>query len=105
MIVILIRRFVRADREPVFLERFKAQTPIQNPAFIKETLTRLSDDPNLPPRLRSLALNGPSCITYLNIAEWSSREAFEQEFLTKPSDFDEDIETAPRQRMVLDIVG
>jgi hypothetical protein len=101
MFIVLIRRFVRLDREDRFLARFREQEPSKNPSFKCETLTKVSDDADLPPRLRSLALNGPACATYLNIARWDSREAFLQEF---QSDFDPELETAPRQRMLLEIV-
>jgi hypothetical protein len=106
MYIVLIRRFVRLDREPEFLGSFRDQKPNKNPAFLGETLTKVSDDASLPPRLRSLALNGASCVTYLNIARWDSREAFEQQFLAAgSSDFDPEIETSPRQRMLLDVVS
>jgi hypothetical protein len=107
MYIVLIRRFVRLDREPEFLARFRDQKPPNdNAAFLGETLTKVSDDASLPPRLRSFALNGASCATYLNIARWDSREAFEQHFLgAGSSDFDPELETSPRQRMLLDVVS
>jgi hypothetical protein len=51
-------------------------------------------------------MNGPACITYLNIAKWESWEAFAEEFAKQlaSAGFDPEIETAPRQRMVLDII-
>jgi hypothetical protein len=104
MVILLIRRFVRADKEKEFLATYDAQKPTGNPAFKGETLTRVSDAADLPAGLRGLALNGPTCITYLNIATWDSWEAFAQQFDVSGSSFDADTETAPRQRIVLDVV-
>ena len=104
MIIVLIRRFVKPDKEQAFLASYKAQKPIDNPAFKGETLTRISDNPNLPSGLRSLALNGPACVTYLNIATWESWEAFADQFDVNSPGFDPEIETTARQRTVLDIV-
>ena len=105
MVIIMIRRFVRPDREVEFLASYRAQSPTANPAFRGETLTRVSDDTLLPPGLRGLPLNGPTCVTYINIAEWDSWEAFTGQFDVSGIAFDPDIETAPRQRVVLDVIS
>src|SRR6266446_4061347 len=55
MVIILIRRFVKPDKETEFLENYRAQQPLNNPAFIGETLTRLVDSSSLPGGLRSFA--------------------------------------------------
>jgi len=107
MVVILIRRFVRADKEDEFLRNYLAQKPLENPEFLGETLTRVSDATGMPAGLRGFALNGSSCVTYLNIAQWQSWEAFAAHFaqqLTPTGDFNPEIETAPRQRAVLDVI-
>src|SRR5712691_341644 len=64
MVIILIRRFVKPDKETEFLENYRAQQPLNNPAFIGETLTRLVDSSSLPGGLRSFALGEPSSVTY-----------------------------------------
>jgi len=104
MIVVLIRRFVRPDKEKEFLASYRAQKPTDNPAFKGETLTRVCDDSKLPPGLRSLVLNGPACVTYINIAKWDSWDAFAKQFDVNAVGSDPDIETAARQRMVLDVI-
>jgi len=103
MVIVLIRRFVRLDREEKFLEVYRAQKPTSNPAFKGETLTRVNETPTLPPELRGFGISGPACATYLNIAKWDSWEAFAEEF-KNAGDFDKNIETAPRQRLVLNVI-
>jgi hypothetical protein len=104
MVIIIIRRFVRADREAKFLETYRAQKPTTNAAFRGETLTRVNESSEMPPGLRGLALNGPACVTYLNIAKWDSWEAFAKQFDTSGIGFDPETETAARQRVVLDVI-
>ena len=103
MVIILIRRFIRPDRETAFLEKYRAQEPVKNTAFNWETLTKISNASEIPPGLRGLALSEPECVTYLNIAKWESWEAFANEFELDET-FDVEIETAPRQRTVLDVI-
>jgi hypothetical protein len=108
MVIILIRRFVKPDKETEFLENYRAQQPLNNPAFIGETLTRLVDSSSLPGGLRSFALGEPSSVTYLNVARWQSWEAFAAQFAEQVSSsigFDPEIETAPRQRAVLEAIA
>lgn len=103
MVIILIRRFIRPNKVPEFLEKYRAQQPLNNPAFLGETLTRVVDNAVLPKALRTFPLSGPSCVTYLNVANWQSWEAFVKQFADQlDSSFDPEIETAPRQRAVLD---
>lgn len=103
MVIVLIRRFVRSDREKEFLNRYRSQRPRQNPDFVGETLTRMSDDSDIPKSLKSLPLGGPGCVTYLNVATWASWKAFAGAFDLSDV-FDPEIETAPRQRTVLDVI-
>lgn len=104
MVIILIRRFIRPDRETKFLESYRTQQPSNNPDFISEILTKVVDDISLPTALRSFTLGEPSCVTYLNIAQWKSWEAFARQFGEQiaSGSFDPEIETAPRQRAVLE---
>jgi len=45
-------------------------------------------------------------VTYLYVSRWDSWRAFEKHFLeAHQSDFDPEIETAARERIVLDVVG
>ena len=62
----------------------------------------LADAPDVPPGLRGMVLNGPGRVTNLNIAKWDSWEAYATQF---PLESDPDIETAPRQRALLDVIG
>ena len=108
MAIILIRRFVRIDRIEQFFDTYRKQTPINNVAFRGETLTKASEDAQLPPGLRGFALREPGSVTVLNIAKWNSWEAFAEQFadeLKKEAEhgFDPEIETAHRQRIVLDV--
>jgi hypothetical protein len=104
VVIVLIRRFIRADREEEFLARYRSHAPT-NPAFKGEHLTKVSDDAALPPRLRSFHLEEPSCVTYLYVSRWDSWQAFEKHFLeAHQSDFDPEIERRPRERIVLDVV-
>lgn len=104
MVIVLIRRFVRPDREDKFLATYRAQTPLNNSDFLGETLTKVLDDISLPAPLRSFAVGHPSCVTYINVAKWKSWESFAQHFadqISKPGGFDPEIEIAPRERAVL----
>ena len=51
--------------------------------------------------MRSLVLNGPACVTYIN---WDSWDAFAALFDVNAVGFDPETETAARQRMVLDVI-
>jgi hypothetical protein len=104
MVIILVRRFVRPDRERRFLASYRDQAPIDDPAFLGETLTRLNDAAELPADMKSLPLGTARCVTYLNIAKWRSWESFEKHFSRAPFGFDAEIEIAPAQQAVMDII-
>lgn len=106
MVVILIRRFARPDREAEFLRLFAAQRPTDNPDFLGETLTRLADSAVRPPGVPALFERSVDAVDYLNIARWRSVAAFERQFavqLAVPGGFDPEIEVARAQIAVLDI--
>jgi hypothetical protein len=102
MVLIVIRRCVRADREDEFLKAYDRQKP-GGEGFISETLTKLSNAPELPEPMRSFALDEPGCITYVNIAKWESAEAFRKYFDPQTS-HDPELEVSDRLRAVLEIV-
>jgi hypothetical protein len=109
MVIILIRRFVRSDRIEHFLETYRKQTPVNNRAFKGETLARVNEDTQMPPGLSGFVLKTPDTVTVLNIARWDSWETFAEQFAEElkrevEQGFDREIETAPRQRVVLDVI-
>ena len=104
MLIILVRRFVRPQRLKQFLASYRDQAPIDDPAFLGETLTRLNDSADLPKDMKSLPLGAPNCLTFLNIAKWRSWEAFEKHFSSAPFGFDPEIEAAPAQQAVMTII-
>lgn len=104
MVIVLIRRFIRQDKEKDFLASYGARPSIENPAFRGETLTRVDSTPDLPAGLRSLALNGMGCVTFINASRWTSWSAFAQQFDITGMGFDPEMETAARQRTVLDVM-
>jgi hypothetical protein len=104
MVIILVRRFVRPDREERFLASYRDQAPIDDAAFLGETLTRLNDSGELSADMKSFPLATPGCVTYVNIAKWRSWRAFENHFSAVPYTFDAEIETAPAQQAVMEIV-
>ena len=106
--VILIRRFARPDREREFLRVFAAQAPTDNPDFLGETLTRITDGTALPPSVPRLMTPEPGAIDYLNVARWRSWEAFATQFavqLAAPGGYDPEIETRRGEIVVLDAVA
>lgn len=106
MVIILIRRFVKPNQEKEFLAAYSAQKPVGNIAFKGETLTKVNSEKDLPPGLSSLPLNAPECITYLNVAQWASWDAFAEQFdVTSSTVFDPTFETQPRQRLTLNVVA
>jgi hypothetical protein len=101
MVIILICRYVRLDREREFLKQYEAERPA-HPDFICETLTKVNDSLELPEPLRSLTLARENCFTYLNLAYWKSAESFNAAF--NPKTFhDPEIEEFDRVRAVLEI--
>lgn len=103
MFIILIRRFVRPDREEQFLKDYRIRIS-KDPAFRGETLTKISDARDLPASLRGLIDVEPDCINYMNIARWSDWESFIGQCQLSAEYFDPDIEMHPRRRLVLEIV-
>jgi hypothetical protein len=109
VVIIIIRRFVRPDRIDSFIEAYKKQAPVRNPAFKGETLARASERNSLPESLRRLVADDTEGVTVINIAKWESWSAFEAQFaeeLTreKTGEFDPATETAPSQRILLDVL-
>lgn len=109
MVIILIRRFVRADRVNAFVEAYQKQAPVDNPAFKGETLARATERSSLPASLRGLVADDTSGVTVINIAKWESWSAFASQFADElareeAGAFDAEIETAPSQRILLDVV-
>jgi hypothetical protein len=109
VVIIIIRRFVRPDRIDGFIEAYKKQAPVDNPAFKGETLARGSERSSLPENLRRLVADDTKGVTVINIAKWESWSAFEAQFAEelareKTGAFDPAIETAPSQRMLLDVL-
>jgi hypothetical protein len=109
MVIVVIRRFVRPDRVGEFIAAYQKQAPINNPAFRGETLARGSDRRRLPPALRRLVVDETAGVTFINIAKWESWRAFEAQFADQLAReevgaFDREIETAPSQRILLDVL-
>lgn len=103
--IVLIRRFIKPDREQEFVAWFKAQPPVQREGFLGKTLTRLNDTSGLPAALNTFHLGGnPGCATYVMVERWRSVEAF-RAYVPKASTGDQDeYEAAPRQRVVLSVM-
>src|ERR1700733_232711 len=100
MVTILIRRCVRRDKVPEFLENYSREKP-NHPDFVSETLTSVRDSDDLPEPMRNLKLASENCVTYINVARWKSVESFIAHFdpfiKREP-----EIETKDRVRIVLD---
>lgn len=105
MVIVLIRRCVKKDKEAEFVANYKSQKPIDNTAFLGEDLTRLSDPAGLPDAMRSLSIGdcGQDCVTYLNIAKWNSAEEFKAHFKPETT-HDPEIECCDKLRATFDIV-
>jgi hypothetical protein len=102
MVIILVRRCVKLDKEAEFLASFDREKPTSNPAFIDETLTKVNDSQDLPEAMRSLHISGVNCVTYLNVAYWKSAQSFYDHFKPSADYFDPKIEVCKRERIVLD---
>ena len=105
MVLILVRRFARPDREAEFLRVFAEQRPAGNPDFLGETLTRIGAGP-LPPGVPALFAPSMDAIDYLNVTRWRSLDAFERQFAAQigaPGGFDPAIETRRAEMAVLTI--
>jgi heme-degrading monooxygenase HmoA len=102
MVIVLIRRCVKREKEAEFLANFNREKP-NHPDFIDETLTKVSEATDLPEPLRNLPIAGDDCVTYLNVARWKSAAAFNEHF--KPRKMhDPETEVSDRLRAVLEIV-
>jgi hypothetical protein len=103
--IVLIRRFIRQNREQDFLAWVRAQPPLDKPGFQGKTLTRLDEIADLPPALNSFHIAGnPGCVTYVMVERWKSVEDF-RAYVPKASTSDQDeFEAAPRQRVILSVV-
>ena len=109
MVIIVIRRFVRPDRVEEFIEAYQKQAPIENPAFKGETLARATSRGDLPDSLRKLVADETGGVTVINIARWESWSAFASQFADEIAGeavgaFNAEIETAPSQRLLLDVL-
>jgi heme-degrading monooxygenase HmoA len=102
MMIILIRRCVKRDKEQEFLASYNREKP-NHPGFIDETLTKLSDSTDLPRSMRSLKIGCEGCVTYLNIARWRSAEEFRDHFKPQTT-HDPQTECSDRLRAVFEIV-
>ena len=102
MVIVLVRRCIRREKEAEFLTSYKAEKP-NHPDFICETLTKVDDSRDLPEALRSLPLAGENCITYVNVARWRSAVAFNDHF--KPATKHEpEFETSDRLRVISNLL-
>jgi hypothetical protein len=103
MFVVLIRRFVRHDREAEFLASYKAQVS-DHPDFIEEKLTKMFRDDSVPVNYLNLMHPADGCLNYLNIAYWKDWKSFVGQCVIKEGQYDADIETRPRERVILEVV-
>jgi len=100
MVIILIRRCVRPEKEKEFLANFKH--PVHS-GYIGETLTKVRDPKNLPEPMRSFNVQGENCVTYINVARWKNVECF-MECFPPHTPHDIELETEARVRVVLNVV-
>lgn len=102
MVIVLIRRCVKPDKEGEFLSTYKKDKP-EHPGFIREYLTKLDSSQLLPEPMRSLLFGCKDCVTYLNIAHWKSADAFHEHFDPKTM-HDSTYECSDRLRAVCEII-
>jgi hypothetical protein len=102
--IVLVRRFIRPDREQDFLAWSKSQPPVDKPGFLGKTLTKLAAIDGLPAALNTFHIAGnPGCVTYVMVERWASVEEF-RAYVPKASTGDQDeFEAAPRQRVILGV--
>lgn len=103
MFVVFIRRFVRQDRETEFLQSYNEQVS-DHSDFIKETLTKMFDDDAVPVTYLNLMQPVDGCLNYLNIAYWKDWKSFVGQCVIKEGQYDAEIETQPRERVILEVV-
>lgn len=72
MDIVLVHRWINAGHEQAFFADYASQQATAPPALLAETLCRCADQPEA------------GVIAFVNIAEWSSREAFEGYFKEIP---------------------
>lgn len=97
MFVIIIRRYVRHDRELQFLDAFRSDLSTHDD-FLGETLTKLSDEEDIPPVMSTLFPSAPGYLTYVNVAKWRRWSSFVGQCKMTPGWFDPEIEVRPRER-------
>lgn len=105
MVIILIRRYARRDREAEFVEAYKKDDPTGKDGFLYESLTTIDRNDDIPPALKGGLEIKPDCVNYINVAVWESWEKFQKEFNPAADWFDDSIEVYPRERVVLNKVG
>jgi hypothetical protein len=103
MFVVFIRRFVRFDREAEFLASYKAQVS-DHPDFIEEKLTKMFYDDAVPVTYLNLMRPVDGCLNYLNIAYWKDWRSFVGQCAIKEGQYDAELETRPRERVILEAV-
>lgn len=102
MIIVLVKRSVRADKIEEFFASYNHDKPT-HPDFIGEKLTKLNSSEELPEAMRSFHVETPGAVTFINVAQWKSAKSFIENF--KPQTMhDPDIEAADRVRLVLDVI-
>lgn len=100
MVIVLIRRSVRPEREAEFLAAYAREKP-DHPDFVSETLTKVGNSSELPDSMRSLPIGGEG-VTYVNVAMWKSAKSFEEQFNPQTT-HDPEIECGDRARVVLEV--
>ena len=103
MFLIIIRRYVRPDREDQFLDSYRADLTTHED-FLGETLTKLAADHSIPEAMATLFSPAPEYLTYVNVARWRNWSSFVGQCKMTPGWYDPEIEVAPRERVVLEIV-
>ena len=106
MVIVLIQRCVRKGMEALFLERYVKEKPT-NADFLGEDLTLLSAGEEVPEALKGLLSDcvTEGCTCFVNVARWTSLQAFDAAFKPIPGYFDPEIECEPRVRSVLEITN
>lgn len=103
MYMIVIRRFVRPDREAEFLSKYEAEKS-KHPDFRGETLSKIVDAESVPACLKGLLEIEADCINFLNIARWESWESFNGQCEMSGGYYDKELETRPRERLILEVI-
>ena len=101
MVIVLIRRCVKDDKEAEFLDSYNSEHPT-HPGFIGEYLTKVSSE-NLPESMRNLPIACDGCVTYINVAMWQNAASFIEHFKPERT-HDPRFECEDRLRIVLEVV-